>query len=588
VFRSGPNQYWNTVDPFSLDRLELVLGPSSVVYGSDAVGGTVNAITLSPSVPREGRTASAGLLVRASSAETSGVGRLEVLGGLGGTGAILAGFSAKRFGDLVGGKQVGVMEKTGYRETDADIKAVLDLGGDWTLTSAVQHVSIEDAWRTHKTIYGISWHGTTVGNEKKRALDQQRDLGYLQAEWKGDEGLLRRFKASISFQEQQEDRERVKSSDARDTQGFDAGTAGFWLMGEAETPAGRVILGLEAYHDTVNSFARKFDAVGTLTAVEIQGPVGDDARYDLFGAFLQDELPVGSIVSITAGLRFTWASAFAGEVQDPVTGDPIEVDGSWSNLSASLRAWLEPASKLRVFAGVTQGFRAPNLSDLTRLDEARSNEIETPSPGLDPETFIGFEVGCKADRDPLRVRASIYYTVIRDGIVRYPTGDMIGTDYEVTKANVGDGTVWGAEAEARLALAKGLEAAGGVSWTEGMQDTYTDTRVLVRDWISRLAPPAGFVSLRWTEDRGRFWCEGEVLMAGKASKLSLRDQADTQRIPPGGTPGYALLNFRVGARVTEHVSFFASAENILDKDYRVHGSGVNGPGANLVLGIEID
>jgi hemoglobin/transferrin/lactoferrin receptor protein len=46
VFREGPNQYWNTVDPWSVDRYEVVLGPASVLYGSDAVGGAVNALTL--------------------------------------------------------------------------------------------------------------------------------------------------------------------------------------------------------------------------------------------------------------------------------------------------------------------------------------------------------------------------------------------------------------------------------------------------------------------------------------------------------------------------------------------------------------
>ena len=47
-FRSGPNQYWNTIDPFSIGQYELVLGPGSVLYGSDAIGGVLNALTLNP------------------------------------------------------------------------------------------------------------------------------------------------------------------------------------------------------------------------------------------------------------------------------------------------------------------------------------------------------------------------------------------------------------------------------------------------------------------------------------------------------------------------------------------------------------
>ena len=48
VFRDGPNQYWNTVDPWAVDRYEVVMGPASVLYGSDAVGGAVNAIGTAP------------------------------------------------------------------------------------------------------------------------------------------------------------------------------------------------------------------------------------------------------------------------------------------------------------------------------------------------------------------------------------------------------------------------------------------------------------------------------------------------------------------------------------------------------------
>lgn len=71
VFREGPNQYWNTVDPFSLERLGVVKGPGSVLYGSDAVGGTVNAISKSPALDQTGRSYSSSTTYRAASAENS-------------------------------------------------------------------------------------------------------------------------------------------------------------------------------------------------------------------------------------------------------------------------------------------------------------------------------------------------------------------------------------------------------------------------------------------------------------------------------------------------------------------------------------
>ena len=71
-----------------------------------------------------------------------------------------------------------------------------------------------------------------------------------------------------------------------------------------------------------------------------------------------------------------------------------------------------------------------------------------------------------------------------------------------------------------------------------------------------------------------------------ADKLSTRDKADTQRIPPDGTPGYATLTLRGGWNVNKDLSVFAAVENVTNEDYRIHGSGVNEPGTNLVVGLD--
>jgi hemoglobin/transferrin/lactoferrin receptor protein len=82
TFRDGPNQYWSTVDNYALDRLEVVRGPSSVLYGSDAIGGTVNAIPLSRGAYTNGFDWDARLLYRFASAEDSHIGRAEFSGNI--------------------------------------------------------------------------------------------------------------------------------------------------------------------------------------------------------------------------------------------------------------------------------------------------------------------------------------------------------------------------------------------------------------------------------------------------------------------------------------------------------------------------
>ena len=123
TFREGPNQYWNTVDPFSVHRLELVKGPSSVLYGSDAIGGTVNAISrnLDDFEPASGF--SSRIALRGSTAENSYVVRPEV-GYAGSSVDLYGGISAKAFGDL----EAGGARQTGDHET---VTAVVARAGQY-------------------------------------------------------------------------------------------------------------------------------------------------------------------------------------------------------------------------------------------------------------------------------------------------------------------------------------------------------------------------------------------------------------------------------------------------------------------------
>ena len=95
----------------------------------------------------------------------------------------------------------------------------------------------------------------------------------------------------------------------------------------------------------------------------------------------------------------------------------------------------------------------------------------------------------------------------------------------------------------------------------------------------------GYVQLRYDHPDQRFWAEGEMLVADEQDRLSTRDELDTDRIPPGGTPGYTVLSLRAGTRIGQRGTLSAAIENLLNKDYRLHGSGLNEPGTNLILSL---
>lgn len=587
TFREGPNQYWNTVDPYSLSRLEVVKGPSSVLYGSDAVGGTVNALTISPPVGDTGFDLGGRAFTRLSTAERSYTLRGEVNTTVEDSLGVHVGATYKDFGDLRSG--AGKLPQTGYDEFDIDFKAEFRINPDLRLVLAHQRVDIDDAWRTHSTIFARPFEGSAVGSDRRRSLNQERDLTYAQLHAENMDSFIDAARFSVSYHSQAETEFRIRSNGRSDHQGVDVDTLGAWAQFETDSVIGYWTYGAEYYHDSVDSFRTDYNVNGTVNAIGIQGPVADDSRYDLVGIYIQNDIPFGDALNLVLGGRYTYASADADKVADPTTGDQTSISEDFDSFvgSARLIYRIDPQEHWRVFGGVSQAFRAPNLSDLTRLDTARSDELETPSPGLDPEQFISYEVGLRADYERLSAQVAYFYTDIDDMIIRQPTGVVIGNLREVTKRNSGSGYVQGVEFGANWEFYTDFSLFGSFAWMEGEVDSFpTSAPVMVREPISRIMPLTTQVGLRWDAPDRRVWVEGLVTIATDADKLNAADRADTQRIPPGGTPGYTTLAVRTGWQVTSNLAMTLTLDNLTDEDYRIHGSGVNEPGVNLIFGLD--
>jgi hemoglobin/transferrin/lactoferrin receptor protein len=587
VFREGANQYWGTVDSSSFDSLELLKGPGSVLYGSDAVGGTAQAFTRMPDYAPEGGGDVWGgrLATRVASAERSVTGRAE--GEYGSDQwAGLFGVTYKHFGDLEGGKHVGRQRKTGYDEMDYDAKVRIALKGDRELIFAYQSVDQDDIWRTHRTPYGISWHGTAVGNELAHKFDQDRSLTYLRFIDREKTLLYDELQATVYFQRQEECRDVIKNTNAREVDGFDVQTWGASANMIKETDLGTWAYGVEYIHDGIDSYRRKYNANGTLNSVAIQGPVADDSVYHTAALYAQDQINLSDGWELTLGSRATYARADIGRFERlkpaPLPSVPDSMDEHWYDLSSSARlAWRVIDDRLWVYASISQAFRAPGLSDLTRFDEG-GTVIETPSPDLDPEKFLCSEIGARVKAGPAEWHTAFFYTRISDQIIR--RAETAGSS-NFLKINGGNGYVQGVESELAVRLSKRWTSRTGFTWMEGFTEYDSAAGTKVNEPI-RTMPLTVYTALRWESESRRFWAEAAERATDMEDRLTAVDKADTQRIPPGGTPGYAVTDLRCGWRLKKDVSLVAAVENVFDKDYRIHGSGSNEPGRNFILSAE--
>ncbi|ALS98058.1 TonB-dependent receptor [Lacimicrobium alkaliphilum] len=577
IFREGPNQYWNTVDAFSVGRMELLRGPSSALYGADAIGGTVQVFStrLDTDVYRSEQLID--YFYRGASAEHSNILRSSLRSEAPGQ-AFMAGATLKDFGDLTRGQGIE-QPNTGYDEYNLDAKWVRTLNEQWQLSAAAFYTEQDDVPRTHRTIYSTSFAGTNLGNELRRDLSHKRFMGYARLDADKPFDAVNDLQLTLSWQTQKERRDRERTDNRSDTQGITTDTVGLQAQFTSEYADINWVYGLESYIDSVDSFS---------SGNPVQGPVADDAQYQWHGLYLQGRGALTSRLDLLAGARFNHMRVDADKVSDPVSGDAMGVENSWSKTVFNLMFNYRQSDSQSFYAGIAQGFRAPNLSDLTRFDSARSNEFEIPSTDLKPEHFTNYSLGYKFYASAAIVDVSLFYTDIRDQIERFVTGNINADgEFEISKANIGDGHVKGLELRLSYPVSKEIKGSLLAAYVSGKVDTFPGSEQrLTSEYPSRLMPTSVRIGLDYEPVYQDWGGQLQWYLVERADRLSTRDRGDTQRIPPGGTPGYGTLNISGFYQVSNKLRLQLEVENLFDKDYRIHGSGQNEAGRNFILGIQ--
>lgn len=577
IFRDGPNQYWNTVDAFSVGNMELLRGPSSALYGADAIGGTVQIFSTQLDTDVYRPEQQIDYFYRGASAEHSNILRTSVRSEASGQ-AFIAGATLKDFGDLTRGQGIE-QANTGYDEYNLDAKWVTELSDRWQLSAAAFYTEQEDVPRTHRTIYSTTFAGTSPGNELRRDLSHQRFMGYARLNAEKPLDGVDDMQLTLSWQRQQERRDRERTGARVDAQGITTDTFGLQAQLSSEYADINWVYGLESYFDSIDSFS---------TSNPVQGPVADDAQYQWHGLYLQGRAALTPRLDLLAGARFNHMRADANRVSDPLSGDPIAVENSWSKTVFNLMFNYRKSQIQSLYAGISQGFRAPNLSDLTRFDSARSNEFEIPSTNLKPEHFTNYSLGYKVYSSTVILDISVFYTDIKDQIERFVTGNTNADDeFEISKANIGDGHVKGLELRFSYPISKQIKGSVLAAYVSGKVDTFPGSdQQLASEYPSRLMPTSMRLELDYEPLHQDWGGQLQWYLVERADRLSTRDRGDRQRIPPDGTPGYGILNISSFYQFNPRLRFLLEVENLFDKDYRIHGSGQNEAGRNFILGLQ--
>jgi len=597
TFRSGPNQYWATIDQLFVDRVDVLRGPGSNLYGSDAVGGVVNVLTKSPSTWSDGLEWGGEAYSRVGLAEQARVGHVEFEGSYKDKVGWIFGGSFKDYDDFEGGHDTGTVKESSYQEAAWNAKVQYRPLQDHEFTFYYDFFDQGDSPRTEQTVFAKPFHGSGVGTDLRRDLDQERQLGYVRYAVKNIDSFVDEVSVTGSWQKvkEQQHRKRISGGTTRREQaGFQDDILGAQFQAKSETPIGEMTYGLDFYHEDIQSKAVNFNQGTGVATKPIQGPVGDNAHQTTTGVYIQDEKDLfDGMLTLIAGGRFEYIDIDIGRAQDPDNANgAIGVDVDYKSLVGSFKAMIRPdhgrGDHWHVYLGVSQAFRAPNVRDLSGGESSNSFSIVLPGPvSKEPEEYLTPEIGLKMRYPKVSWEIAYFETMANGELGTAPTGMVDPNDGRPIFARTlgaGKGWIKGIETSLSWNFYENFNFWGNLTWTEGETDQFDADMNIYRKPADRIIPVMSHFGVVYESKVNHWWAEIHADIATDADRLSLGNRTDTRRIPPNGTPGYGVFGLRGGVKLLDdRLNIIAALDNVTNADYRVHGSGQNMPGTNFSL-----
>lgn len=560
TFRSGPNQYLNTLDPGWVGRMEVILNSGSVEYGSDAIGGVVNVLThtLKTTDQTTWRPEAAFKWTNGGQ-ETSSEAALSTSGK---NFALRIDGALRDFGDLIGGEDIGRQSPTGYEQWSYAFK------GLWLPT---ERLSVTVLWQDLEQESVPLYHRVKLENFAFYHFQpQRRNLGYVRLALKTNQERWKEVELTASRQYNLEERisqrngqvQRIEESDRTLTYGLQASIRSnlsrFWYMNT----------GAEFYTDAVDSEKFQVNLLSD-TRVRQRGLYPGGARMRSLALFNLHTLNWQRLTLI-GGFRY---NAFSITIPDAVMGtsriSPQALVGQ-SGISFDF------LKHMRIFSNISTAFRAPNVDDLGTLGIV-DFRYEVPNNQLEPEKSRSVELGMKWYGTRIQGSFATYSLELEGLIGRVRSSDTLQGYPVFLKENVAQAHIRGIETAWEWQIAPYLAFLANGTYTYGQNSTAGEPLRRIPPFNGR-----GIVKFQLKAD---LVFSAESHFAGAQRRLAAADKSDN-RINPDGTPGWKTFHLR--AWYQKGKPYLAvEFHNIFNEAYRTHGSGVDGMGRSVWIKIGI-
>ncbi|MFD2245791.1 TonB-dependent receptor [Pontibacter ruber] len=616
IYRGGHLQNIITLDNSVLQRAEVVFGPSSVIYGSDALGGVLHFHTVQPKLAEEGskKLVSGSAFTRYASAPDEKTIHAQVNYGRS-KWASLTSITASNFGNLRQGEnrqdsygelgvrnyyaaRIGnrdtmlvnpdprVQRPTGYKQYDLLQKVLFKPSESISHTLNLQLSTSSDIPRYDRL---TDFSGGKLKFGQWYYGPQQRLLGAYTLGLTGATKLYDEAKVIAAYQWLEESRnDRRFGKD--------------WLSHRIEQvqvyslnadftksiTAHRLQYGLEATYNGVNSEANEENIVtGQHRPLFTRYPDGGSSMHSA-AAYVTHTWDIAPWLVLNEGLRYNYVgldATFEDKTYFPFLEDKLKQRNH--AVSGNVGAVLLPGSGWRFALLGSTGFRAPNVDDLSKVFDSTPGNVIVPNPSLAPEHTYNLEVSAsKTIQDRLHLEVVGYRTWYRNAITTQPFvfngQDSIDYDGQLSQVtanvNAGKASLYGYSASLQADVTGYLSLSSSLNYTYGR--IHTEGNDIPLDHIPPLFGKTS-INLQLKRVRAEFF----MLYHGakKLADYNPNGEDNLQYATPQGMPAWHTFNLRTAYQLTPNLQFQAAVENIADRYYRVFASGISAPGRNVVL-----
>lgn len=637
IYRKGHLQNSITVSPNSLDRTEVVFGPSSVIYGSDALGGVIHYYTKKPKLSEDNEVKS-GLFSRFSTVNqeitNNFTAELRFKNW-----ASLTSVSYSTFGDLKMGKNrshgfddwgkvffysdnfngnynenptvnadPNLQKNTGFSQTDILQKFFVPLSKKTDLNVNIQYSTSSDIPRfdrlTELKSGSLKFAEWFYGPQQRLLISPQLEIN-PEKKWL-DKGTI-----TLAYQNIKESRINRKFGSLNRNHREETVNI-YSLNGDFSVPVASnkkrtLSYGFElAYNDvTSNSYGRTLDIqnneiVGFSDNFTVQSRYPDGgSSYTSAAIYADYRQDISKISTLNTGIRLTNTSLSAKWVDDTfITLPDNDISLQNTALTATIGYVCKPNKEWQLNAVLSSGFRSPNIDDVGKVGEKNGN-VTVPNINLKPEHAYNAEVGIQKyfNNKRFRVGANVYYTLLSDYIFRdnftLDGNSTILYDGEVgtmvANQNRGNAYVTGFTASYQGRISKHWKTSGSITYTKG--ETY-DTN----EPLSSIPPLFGNFDVNFKDKKFEAGANLRFNARKKITDYNLTEGIDNVQQTPiidanatedinkyYGSPSWMTVGLNGKYVINQNFSLMARLDNIFDQHYKEFASGLSAPGRNLSL-----